>query len=97
MNHYIYYVHVVTFFAGCPAGLDPMEVTNQLAQKGVIIYLVGCEPSINPYKEFFTALAHVTGGQYVPLRQAKLLAKVGTAYITLLTLCLVVNFSTCLE
>lgn len=37
---------------------------------------MGCEPDIKPYKEFFTALAYTTGGQYVPLRNAKLLSKV---------------------
>jgi hypothetical protein len=37
---------------------------------------VGVEPSINPYKEFFVAIAYKTGGQYVPLRNAKLLSKV---------------------
>jgi hypothetical protein len=61
---------------GCPDGLDPMVTTNELAQKGVTLYLVGCEPSINPYKEFFSAIAHLTGGQYVPLKHAKLLANV---------------------
>lgn len=65
-----------SFPNGCPDGLDPMEITNELAQKGVTLYLVGCEPAINPYKEFFSAIAHLTGGQYVPLRHAKLLSSV---------------------
>lgn len=61
---------------GCPANIDPMEATRQLAEKGVTIYMVGCEPSITPYKDFFTAVAYLTGGQYVPLRGAHLLTQV---------------------
>ena len=65
-----------SFPNGCPAGIDPIEVTGQLAQKGITIYMVGCEPSITPYKDFFLAVAYMTGGQYVPLAKAKLLSKV---------------------
>ncbi|KAK3607402.1 hypothetical protein CHS0354_022566 [Potamilus streckersoni] len=61
---------------GCPLGLDPMEITRQLAEMGITIYLVGCEPSITPFKEFFMAIAYMTGGQYVPLRKANLLTQV---------------------
>ena len=61
---------------GCPAGIDPIEVTHQLAQKGITIYMVGCEPSICQYKEFFMAVAFITGGQYVPLIKAQLLTQV---------------------
>lgn len=38
--------------------------------------MIGCEPSILPYKDFFAGMAFKTGGQYVPLRNARLLAKV---------------------
>ncbi|KAL3878646.1 hypothetical protein ACJMK2_030977 [Sinanodonta woodiana] len=61
---------------GCPLGLDPMEITRQLAEMGITIYLVGCEPSISPFKEFFMAIAYMTGGQYVPLRKANMLTQV---------------------
>jgi Mg-chelatase subunit ChlD len=61
---------------GCPSGIDPMEVARQLAEKGITIYMVGCEPSITPYKDFFTAIAYLTGGQYVPLTSAQLLTQV---------------------
>ncbi|XP_067652686.1 uncharacterized protein [Haliotis asinina] len=61
---------------GCPSGLDPMEITGQLAEKGVTLYVVGCEPSICSYKDFFTGLAYLTGGQYVPLAAAKSLTSV---------------------
>lgn len=61
---------------GCPKGIDPFKVVNELAQKSVTLYTVGCEPSLLPYKDFFAAMAFKTGGQYVPLRNAQLLAKV---------------------
>jgi len=61
---------------GCPAGIDPVVVVNQMAEKNITVYSVGCEPSINECRDFFMALAHITGGQYVPLGNAKLLAKV---------------------
>ncbi|XP_045160746.2 uncharacterized protein LOC123525666 [Mercenaria mercenaria] len=61
---------------GCPAGIDPMEVTNRMAEKGITLYMVGCEPSITPYKDFFMAVAFITGGQYVPLTKAQLLTQV---------------------
>ena len=47
--------------------IDPIEVAHQLAKKGIPLYTVGCEPSIIPYKDFFMALAFLTGGQYIPL------------------------------
>ena len=53
-----------------------MKVVHEMAEKGITLYTVGCEPAITPYKEFFSAIAFTTGGQYVPLRNAKLLSKV---------------------
>ena len=59
------------FPKGCPAGLDPVKISHTLAEMGVTLYCVGCEPSINPYKSFFEALAFNTGGQYCPLQSAQ--------------------------
>lgn len=64
------------FANGCPAGIDPMVVVNQMAEKGITLYMVGCEPSITPYKDFFMAIAFITGGQYVPLTKAQVLSQV---------------------
>jgi hypothetical protein len=47
-----------------------------LAEKGITLYSVGCEPAILPYRDFFMALAYKTGGQYTPLGGAKLLTKI---------------------
>jgi hypothetical protein len=65
-----------SFPEGCPAGIDPIDVVKKMAEKGITLYTVGCEPSILPDKEFFVAIAYTTGGQYLPLRNAKLLSKV---------------------
>ena len=61
---------------GCPCGLDPIQVCRDLAQKGITLYCIGCEPSINPYRPFFQARAHITGGQYCPLSSASILSDV---------------------
>jgi Mg-chelatase subunit ChlD len=65
-----------SFPNGCPSGYDPLKLTRDIAQKGITLYCVGCEPAIVPYRDFFMALAYMTGGQYVPLSNASLLAKV---------------------
>ena len=59
---------------GCPCGLDPITVCRNMAEKGISLYCIGCEPSINPYKSFFMALAAITGGQYCPMQDSKVLA-----------------------
>ena len=61
---------------GVPSGIDPMEAVREMAENGITLYSVGCEPAITPYKEFFCAIAYLTGGQYVPLTAAKLLTQV---------------------
>ena len=65
-----------SFPTGCPCGLDPLDVCRKMAEKGITLYVVGCEPSILPYRSFFMSLAYLTGGQYVPLGNAQLLADV---------------------
>lgn len=47
-----------------------------MGEDGITLYSIGCEPAVSPYKEFFSALAYKTGGQYVPLSNASLLSKV---------------------
>ncbi|OWF47447.1 uncharacterized protein LOC110454344 [Mizuhopecten yessoensis] len=68
--------HGDEFPNGCPKGLDPMNIVRELAAKGITLYFVGCEPPINQYKEFFTAIAYLTGAQCIPLRGAKALTQV---------------------
>ncbi|CAF4400506.1 unnamed protein product [Rotaria sp. Silwood2] len=61
---------------GCPHGLDPVQIVRDMAEKHITLYSVGVEPPITPYRDFFMSLAYTTGGQYVPMVNAKLLAKV---------------------
>ncbi|CAF1343639.1 unnamed protein product [Rotaria sordida] len=61
---------------GCPDGLDPVQIVREMAKKQITLYSVGVEPPITPYRDFFMSLAYTTGGQYIPMINAKLLAKV---------------------
>ncbi|CAG2251822.1 unnamed protein product [Mytilus edulis] len=62
-----------SFPQGSPNGHDPMQIARDLAQKDITLYVIGVEPPILPYKDFFMALAYITGGQYVPLSVPRLL------------------------
>lgn len=64
------------FPSGCPEGFDPLVSCRKMAEKGITLYFVGCEPSVLPYKDFYTGLAFITGGQYVPLQNPDALSKV---------------------
>lgn len=64
------------FLNGCPSGIEPLQVVNKMAERGITLYVVGCEPSITAHKSFFMGMAHKTGGQYVPLTDAKDLTRV---------------------
>ena len=66
------------FIPGCPDGHDPMVLAEKLAEKGVSIYVVGCEPSVTPYRDFFMAVARMTGGLYIPLSDSTSLTDVGS-------------------
>lgn len=68
--------HGDSFANGCPCGLDPIVVCRSLAEMGITLYVLGCEPSITPYKSFFMTLANITGGQYCPLGNAQALSAV---------------------
>ena len=77
------------FPQGCPLGLDPLHACRTMAQKGITLYCAGCEPAIMAYRDFFMGLAHVTGGQYVPLSHANALSKVCSLLLLLacMTIC----------
>ncbi len=64
------------FQNGCPLKHDPIEIAHEMAQKGITLYCCGCEPSLTPYRQFFTALSLITGGQYIPLNDAENLSNV---------------------
>ncbi|XP_070579987.1 uncharacterized protein [Ptychodera flava] len=64
------------FPKGCPAGHDPMKISRKMAEKNITLYSVACGSYAEGFKDFFMAIAHVTGGQYVALKDANLLSKV---------------------
>ncbi|CAF0920593.1 unnamed protein product [Adineta steineri] len=61
---------------GDPTGVDPIKIAREMAEKQITLYVAGVEPAIVPYRDFFMSIAYITGGQYVPMINAKLLAQV---------------------
>lgn len=47
---------------------DPVVIAHEMAKKGILLYIAGCEPSMAPYRLFFIALTFITGGIYVPFQ-----------------------------
>ncbi|MES1914305.1 MAG: hypothetical protein MHM6MM_006395, partial [Cercozoa sp. M6MM] len=68
------------FAQGPPDGSDAVRASAEVAEAGIVVYSVGCEPSLSrSYQyaaDFFASLADRTGGQFLPLASAKLLADV---------------------
>ncbi|CAF3282644.1 unnamed protein product [Rotaria sp. Silwood2] len=65
-----------SFPNGCPAGYDPLRLARDMGEHRITLYAVGVEPPIVRYRDFFMTIAYITGGQYVPMVNAQLLAKV---------------------
>jgi hypothetical protein len=64
---------------GSPNGHDPILIAKAMSEKDIAVYSVLCEPAINQYtyaRDFFIAVARITGGEYLPLTNAHLLPKV---------------------
>jgi len=64
---------------GSPNGHDPILIAKAMSEKDIAIYSVLCEPAINSYhyaRDFFIAIAKITGGEYLPLTDAHLLPKI---------------------
>ena len=61
-----------------------MSITDNLARKGVTLYVVGCEPNVIHYRDWYMGIARKTGGQYVPLKAATLLPQVSIIELSLL-------------
>eukprot|EP00753_Platysulcus_tardus_P022627 PLAT9831.1.p1 GENE.PLAT9831.1~~PLAT9831.1.p1 ORF type:complete len:497 (-),score=217.55 PLAT9831.1:112-1602(-) len=64
---------------GCPMGHDPIAIARDLAAREIVLYTVGCEPALGSYalaRDFFVAVAEITGGQAVALSSASALADV---------------------
>jgi len=64
---------------GCPCNHDPIESAKKMAEKGIIIFAIGVEPTLSSFKfarDFMRAISKITEGQFLPLSSANLLAKV---------------------
>lgn len=66
------------FEAGSPDGHDPLMIARELAQRGIVLFFVACEPALSGYahaNDFYTALTAITSGLMVPLTTASLLSR----------------------
>ncbi|CAE6540339.1 unnamed protein product [Rhizoctonia solani] len=66
------------FDAGSPDGHDPLVIARELAQRGIVLFFVACEPALSGYahaNDFYTALTAITSGLMVPLTTASLLSR----------------------
>ena len=66
---------------GVPDTEDPLETVDRMANNGIVIYSVGCNPALRSYahaERFMMAIAQKTGGSAVDLRDAASLADVIT-------------------
>ena len=61
---------------GCPCGHEIMHVARSMAEAAITLYVIGCEPALAPHRDFFTALATITGGQYCALGGAAAITSV---------------------
>lgn len=64
---------------GNPNGYDPIKIAKEMAERGIILYVVACEPSLSGYKgahDLMAGLAQITEGRYLPLTGAHLLPDV---------------------
>ncbi|KAG8693405.1 hypothetical protein FRC08_009130 [Ceratobasidium sp. 394] len=66
------------FDSGSPDGHDPLMIARELAQRGIVLFFVACEPALSGYahaNDFYTALTAITSGLMVPLTTASLLSR----------------------
>jgi len=65
------------FDDGSPDGLDPLILVRQMAQRGITLFFVACEPALSGYSyatDFYQAITTITSGLMLPLTTANLLA-----------------------
>ena len=82
---------------GSPDQNDPLDIARQMAEHGISLYVIACEPSLSRYKhavDFYKALTQITSGRMVPLLNASQLGDyiIGSALETLETEELIAQF-----
>ncbi|KAH6909946.1 elongation factor-2 kinase [Coprinopsis sp. MPI-PUGE-AT-0042] len=75
---------------GSPDQNDPLDIARQMAEHGISLYVIACEPSLTHYQhavDFYRALTQITSGRMVPLLNASQLGDyiLGSALETLET------------
>ncbi|KAH6909938.1 hypothetical protein BKA70DRAFT_180435 [Coprinopsis sp. MPI-PUGE-AT-0042] len=85
------------FPKGSPDQNDPLEIARQMAEHGISLYVIACEPTLSHYKhavDFYRALTEITSGRMVPLLNASQLGDyiIGSALETLATEELIAQF-----
>ncbi|KAF8903138.1 hypothetical protein CPB84DRAFT_1707176 [Gymnopilus junonius] len=64
------------FDEGSPDGNDPLQLARLMAQRGITLFFVACEPALSGYSfatDFYQALTSITSGLMLPLLTADLL------------------------
>ncbi|KAF8580113.1 elongation factor-2 kinase [Ramaria rubella] len=65
------------FDDGSPDGLDPLQIVRQMAQRGITLFFVACEPALSGYSyatDFYQAITTISSGLMLPLTTANLLS-----------------------
>ncbi|KAH6874238.1 hypothetical protein BKA70DRAFT_261074 [Coprinopsis sp. MPI-PUGE-AT-0042] len=75
---------------GSPDQNDPLDIARQMAEHGISLYVIACEPTLSHYKhavDFYRSLTEITSGRMVPLLNASRLGDyiVGSVLETLET------------
>ncbi|EGG07598.1 uncharacterized protein MELLADRAFT_77518 [Melampsora larici-populina 98AG31] len=73
------------FSKGDPSGHDPLKLARTMAQNGISLFVVACEPAFSGYmysNDFFRAITNITSAMMLPLTTANLLPHVivGSAF-----------------
>ncbi|KAF9044276.1 hypothetical protein BJ165DRAFT_1480153 [Panaeolus papilionaceus] len=85
-------------FDKSPDQNDPLEIVRQMAEKGITLFVIACEPSLSQsYRfalDFYSALVAITSGRLFPLLMADKLGDyiIGTAVETIETEQLISEF-----
>jgi len=84
-------------FTESPDQNDPLEIARQMAERGITLFVIACEPALSRYKnavDFYTALTQLTSGKMFSLMMADKLGDyiVGTAVETIETEKLIKEF-----
>ncbi|KAF8805449.1 hypothetical protein BYT27DRAFT_7193228 [Phlegmacium glaucopus] len=84
-------------FTESPDQNDPLDIARQMAEHGITLFVIACEPSLSGYDnavDFYTALTRLTNGNICPLMMANKLGDyiAGTAVETIETEKLIEEF-----